>query len=58
MRQVPGAADVRGEQLAGLPTLEVTVDRAVAARYGVRVRDALDAIEAIGGHGDGQVYEG
>jgi len=58
VRQVPGAADVRGEQLAGLPTLEVTVDRAVAARYGVRVRDALDAIEAIGGRGVGEVYEG
>lgn len=58
VRRVQGAADVRGEQLAGLPTLEVTVDRAVAARYGVRVRDALDAIEAIGGRGVGQVYEG
>ncbi len=58
VRTVPGAADVRGEQLAGLPTLEVTVDRAAAARYGVQVRDALDAIEAIGGRGVGEVYEG
>ncbi len=58
VRGVPGASDVRGEQLAGLPTLEVTVDRAAAARYGVRVRDALDAIEAIGGRGVGEVYEG
>lgn len=58
VRGVPGASDVRGEQLAGLPMLEVTVDRAVAARYGVRVRDALDAIEAIGGRGVGEVYEG
>jgi cobalt-zinc-cadmium resistance protein CzcA len=58
VRGVPGASDVRGEQLAGLPTLEVTVDRGAAARYGVRVRDALDAIEAIGGRGVGEVYEG
>ena len=58
VRRVPGATDVRGEQLAGLPTLEVAVDRAVAARYGVRVRDALDAIEAIGGRPVGDVYEG
>jgi len=58
VRQVPGSADVRGEQLAGLPTLEVNVDRAAAARYGVRVRDALDAIEAVGGRGVGEVYEG
>ena len=55
---VPGASDVRGEQLAGLPTLEVTVDRAAASRYGVSVRDALDAIEALGGREVGEVYEG
>jgi len=58
VRAVPGASDVRGEQLAGLPTLEVTVDRASASRLGVSVRDALDAIEAIGGRSVGEVYEG
>mgnify|MGYP000098907987 FL=1 len=58
VRAVPGATDVRGEQLAGLPTLEVTVDRAAASRYGVSVGDALDAIDAIGGREVGEVYEG
>lgn len=58
LRSVQGASDVRGEQLAGLPTVEVTVDRAAASRYGVSVRDALDAIEAIGGRNVGEVYEG
>lgn len=58
VRRVSGASDVRGEQLAGLPTLEVTVDRSAASRYGVAVRDALDAIEAIGGRPVGEVYEG
>jgi cobalt-zinc-cadmium resistance protein CzcA len=58
LRAVPGASDVRGEQLAGLPTLEVTIDRAAASRYGVSVRDALDAIEALGGRAVGEVYEG
>ena len=58
IREVPGASDVRGEQLAGLPTLEATIDRTAAARYGVNVRDALDAIEAIGGRAVGEVYEG
>ncbi|MCC7540083.1 MAG: efflux RND transporter permease subunit [Deltaproteobacteria bacterium] len=58
VRDVRGASDVRGEQLAGLPTLEVTVDRAAASRYGLNVRDALDAIEAVGGREVGQVYEG
>ena len=58
VREIPGASDVRGEQLAGLPTLEVTVDRAAASRYGISVRDALDAIEVLGGRGVGDVYEG
>jgi len=58
VREVPGANDVRGEQLAGLPTLEVTVDRAAASRYGISVRDALDAIEVLGGRSVGEVYEG
>lgn len=55
---VRGASDVRGEQLQGLPTLEVTIDRAAASRYGISVRDALDAIEVLGGRGVGEVYEG
>jgi heavy metal efflux system protein len=58
VRRIPGASDVRGEQLAGLPTLEVTVDRAAASRYGISVRDALDAIEVLGGRRVGDVYEG
>lgn len=58
VRAVPGASDVRGEQLAGLPTLEVTIDRSAASRYGISVRSALDAIEAIGGRNVGEVYEG
>jgi len=57
LRAIDGASDVRGEQLVGLPMLEVTVDRAVASRYGVSVRDALDAIEALGGKKVGDVYE-
>lgn len=58
VREVRGASDVRGEQLAGLPMLEVTIDRAAASRYGISARDALDAIEALGGRGVGEVYEG
>lgn len=58
IKSVAGASDVRGEQLAGLPTLEVTIDRSAASRYGISVRDALDVIEALGGRAVGDVYEG
>ena len=56
--KVSGAADVRGEQLAGLTTLAIDIDRMAASRYGVSVREALDAIEAIGGRNVGEGYEG
>jgi cobalt-zinc-cadmium resistance protein CzcA len=58
VRRIRGASDVRGEQLAGLPTLEVSIDRAIASRHGISVRDALDAIQALGGRAAGEVYEG
>ncbi|HTU58168.1 MAG TPA: efflux RND transporter permease subunit, partial [Polyangiales bacterium] len=58
VKGVRGAEDVRIEHLTGMPSLEVTVDRAAAARYGVSVQDALDAVEALGGRAVGEVYEG
>ncbi len=58
LREVPGASDVRGEQLTGMPTLEVTFDRAMAARYGVSAAEALSAVETLGGREVGEVYEG
>ncbi|MDX2032467.1 MAG: CusA/CzcA family heavy metal efflux RND transporter [Blastocatellia bacterium] len=49
LRRIPGATDVYPEQIAGAPYLNLTVDRAAAARYGVNVGDVQDAIEtAIG----------
>src|SRR5215210_4526581 len=35
IRRVPGAADVKVEQVAGLPQLQITPDRARIARYGI-----------------------
>jgi len=58
VKDVRGAEDVRIEHLTGMPALEVAIDRAAAARYGVSVQDALDAVEALGGRAVGEVYEG
>ncbi len=55
---VDGAADVSADQVAGLPSLRVVVDRAAAARYGVNAAEVLDAVAAIGGHAVGVVFEG
>jgi Cu(I)/Ag(I) efflux system membrane protein CusA/SilA len=59
VRVVPGSADVYAEQILGTPYLEIRVDREAAARYGVRVGDALEVIEtAIGGENLTTTIEG
>ena len=59
VRRVPGAADVKVEQVAGLPQLQITPDRAKIARYGINVSDVNDLIESIvAGKAAGQVFEG
>jgi cobalt-zinc-cadmium resistance protein CzcA len=47
LRRVPGAADVRADQVQGLPVLRIVLDHARAARYGIPVDDVLGAVEAI-----------
>ena len=56
--QVPGAADVKAEQVSGLPFLRVRVRREQIARYGINASDVLDAVEAMGGRVVGEVFEG
>jgi heavy metal efflux system protein len=56
---VPGAADVRADQVAGLPMLSVKVDREKIARYGITAENVLAAVEAGGaGRVVGTVFEG
>lgn len=59
MRGVPGAADVKVEQIAGLPLLSIEPDRAALARYGLNPEAVQDTISAaIGGRLSGQLFEG
>ena len=56
---VPGAADVKVEQVTGLPILTVDIDRAATARYGLDVADVQSVVRtALAGTGVGEVYEG
>jgi heavy metal efflux system protein len=56
---IPGAADTKTEQVAGLPMLTVKLDRAALARYGVSVADVQSIVEiAVGGKNAGLVFEG
>ncbi len=59
LRDVPGAADVKVEQTAGLPVMQIEIDRAAIARYGLSIADVQDVVAAaVGGREAGQVFEG
>lgn len=45
LEAVRGAADVKVEQVAGLPLLRVVVDREQIARYGLTVEDVLTLVQ-------------
>ena len=58
-KTVEGAADVRLEELTGLPLLTVTPDRAALAGYGLNPGAVQDAVAtAVGGAVAGQLFEG
>ena len=59
LRGVTGAADVRVEQIAGLPVLEIAPDKAELARRGLSLSTVQEVIgAAVGGREAGAVYEG
>jgi cobalt-zinc-cadmium resistance protein CzcA len=56
---VSGAADVRLEQVTGLPTLSIIPIRTALGRYGLNVADLQDWLAtAIGGENAGVLFEG
>jgi len=59
LKNVRGVTDLDWDHLAGLPQLQIVVDRAAAARHGINVQDIQDAIEAsTKGRIVTQMYEG
>jgi cobalt-zinc-cadmium resistance protein CzcA len=58
LRDIPGAADVRSEQIAGSSVLDVRVDRAAVARAGLDAEDVLKTVAALGGVEAGTIVEG
>ncbi|HSU77847.1 MAG TPA: efflux RND transporter permease subunit, partial [Burkholderiales bacterium] len=59
VQTVPGVARAFVDRLGELPQIQVRVDRARAARYGINVADVQEVIEsALGGKAVTQVWEG
>lgn len=59
LKKIPGATDVRAEQVAGLQYLRIIPDRDRLARYGLTVDDINQTTETMAvGHSTGAVLEG
>ncbi|MDB5977909.1 MAG: czcA [Nevskia sp.] len=59
LEQVPGVADVGIFKELGQPTLNLSVDRVAAQRYGLNVSDIESVVlNAVGGNAQTQVQEG
>jgi len=59
LEQVPGIADVGIFKELGQPTLNLTVDRVAAQRYGLNIADVEGLVlNAVGGNAQTQVLEG
>jgi cobalt-zinc-cadmium resistance protein CzcA len=59
VQTVPGVARAFVDRLGELPQIQVRVDRARAARYGLNVADVQDVIEsALGGKAVTRIWEG
>ena len=59
MSAIPGMHDVKLLRDFGQPNLNITVDRSLAARFGINVADVQDAVQtAVGGNAVSQVLIG
>jgi cobalt-zinc-cadmium resistance protein CzcA len=55
---IKGVADLSTEQITGQPVLQIRVDQASLARYGVPAKSVMDIVESIGSKELGEVVEG
>jgi len=59
LQAIPGAVDVKVEQTAGFPTLDVQFNRDAIARYGLTKDDVADTVAtAMAGREAGIIFEG
>jgi len=59
VKEVPGASSVLAERVSGGRYIDVNIDRATAARYGLNIADVQSVVAtAIGGEAVGETIEG
>jgi heavy metal efflux system protein len=59
LQGIPGAADVKAEQVSGVPRIRIIVDREQIARYGINADEVLTYVQtARAGQYVGTIFEG
>lgn len=58
LNAVPGAVDVKVEQVTGQPVLQIRIKQDEIARYGVTASSVMNLVRALGTHNVGEVFEG
>ncbi len=58
LQSIPGAEDVRVEQVAGQPVLQIRVKQDEIARYGITAGTIMNLVHALETCHVGEVYEG
>lgn len=59
LKKIEGASEVKVEQTDGLPVLNVDIDHALAAQYGLSVKSIQDLVAtSIGGQNVGEILQG
>ena len=58
LRDIPGAADVRADWQANVPTLRINARQDQLARHGIDGADVMRTVSAMGGLQAGVIYEG
>ncbi|MEZ6150366.1 MAG: efflux RND transporter permease subunit [Pirellulaceae bacterium] len=58
LKSIPGAEDVKVEQVSGQPLLEIRIKQDEIARYGIPASTVMNLVRSLGTHNVGEVYEG
>jgi cobalt-zinc-cadmium resistance protein CzcA len=58
LQSIPGAEDVKVEQISGQPVLQIRVKQDEIARYGISASTIMNLVRALGTYNVGDVYEG
>ncbi|MFO1062796.1 MAG: CusA/CzcA family heavy metal efflux RND transporter [Pirellulales bacterium] len=58
LKSIPGASEVRVEQVTGQPVLQIQIKQDELARYGIPASQVMELVRSLGSRQIGEIYEG